>query len=173
MLHDVFVPWEHVFVYRDIGLVNAQLFETGGRLLGNFQALVRFVVERQFAAGSPKAWRSSTTWPTCRRCRRSLAEDIAAFVCTLEAILAVAESAPSIRKVLMRAVKELPGGTIKAVPSSEKSFTSDETAGGCGRKGFTLQPSTSWKPGVFRSFNREECDRLEKACFSEYGLAAA
>ena len=51
VLRDVFVPWEHVFVHRDIGLVSAQFYETGAHVLANYQALVRFLVKMEFAVG--------------------------------------------------------------------------------------------------------------------------
>ena len=39
---NVFVPWEHVFVYKDIALTRASFFETAAHLLGNNQAQIRF-----------------------------------------------------------------------------------------------------------------------------------
>ncbi len=51
VLDDVLIPWEHVFVHRDIGLVSAQFHETGAHLMANYQALVRFLVKMEFASG--------------------------------------------------------------------------------------------------------------------------
>ena len=48
---DVFVPWEHVFVFRDLALVRAQFFETPAHVLGNHQAQVRLVAKTRFLAG--------------------------------------------------------------------------------------------------------------------------
>lgn len=48
---DVFVPWERVFVYRDINIVRAQFFETGAHMLGNSQAQIRFWTKLQFIVG--------------------------------------------------------------------------------------------------------------------------
>src|SRR4030095_3546175 len=48
---DVFVPWEQVFVYRDVGLVNAQFHESPSHTLANFHACVRFNVRLEFMAG--------------------------------------------------------------------------------------------------------------------------
>jgi 4-hydroxyphenylacetate 3-monooxygenase len=47
----VFVPWERVFVYRDIALTQAQFYETPAHVLGNHQAQVRFASKAQFLAG--------------------------------------------------------------------------------------------------------------------------
>src|SRR2546430_10383314 len=48
---DVFVPWEQVFVYRRVDLVNAQFHETPSHTMANFQSLVRFGVKLEFMAG--------------------------------------------------------------------------------------------------------------------------
>jgi 4-hydroxyphenylacetate 3-monooxygenase len=45
------VPWEHVFVYRDIVTTRAQWFETPAHILGNSQAQVRLAVKTKFIAG--------------------------------------------------------------------------------------------------------------------------
>ena len=47
----VFVPWERVFVYRDVALTQAQFYETPAHVLGNHQAQVRFASKAQFLAG--------------------------------------------------------------------------------------------------------------------------
>lgn len=47
----VFVPWERVFVDRDVDGVRRQFFGTGAHVLGNWQAQIRFVVKLQFLAG--------------------------------------------------------------------------------------------------------------------------
>jgi 4-hydroxyphenylacetate 3-monooxygenase len=51
VFEDVFVPWERVFVYRDVAGVRRQFFETGAHVLGNWQAQIRFSVKLQFLAG--------------------------------------------------------------------------------------------------------------------------
>jgi 4-hydroxyphenylacetate 3-monooxygenase len=48
---DVFVPWEHVFIYRDVDLVAAQWWETAAHVLGNHQAQVRFNTKLDFLTG--------------------------------------------------------------------------------------------------------------------------
>lgn len=48
---DVFVPWEQVFVYRDLDLVQAQWWETGAHLLGNNQAQIRYSTKLDFLVG--------------------------------------------------------------------------------------------------------------------------
>jgi 4-hydroxyphenylacetate 3-monooxygenase len=48
---EVFVPWEHVFVYKNIELCRAQFYETPAHMLGNNQAQIRYAVKMQFIAG--------------------------------------------------------------------------------------------------------------------------
>ncbi|MEC7303825.1 MAG: 4-hydroxyphenylacetate 3-hydroxylase N-terminal domain-containing protein, partial [Pseudomonadota bacterium] len=45
---NVFVPWEHIFVYKDTGLCRDQWFETPAHILGNNQAQIRFVTKLKF-----------------------------------------------------------------------------------------------------------------------------
>lgn len=47
----VFVPWERVFVYRDIALTAAQFYETPAHVVGNHQAQVRFWCKSRFLCG--------------------------------------------------------------------------------------------------------------------------
>jgi 4-hydroxyphenylacetate 3-monooxygenase len=47
----VFVPWERVFVYRNVALTYAQFFDTPAHVVGNHQAQVRFWTKAQFIAG--------------------------------------------------------------------------------------------------------------------------
>lgn len=48
---DVFVPWENIFVYRDLNIVRAQWFEAPAHILGNSQAQTRFTTKLQFLLG--------------------------------------------------------------------------------------------------------------------------
>ncbi|TDP97528.1 4-hydroxyphenylacetate 3-hydroxylase family protein [Labedaea rhizosphaerae] len=48
---DVFIPWENVFVFKDVAGLHKQLFETGAHLLGNWQAQIRFATKLRFLAG--------------------------------------------------------------------------------------------------------------------------
>ncbi len=51
VFEDVFVPWERVFVHRDVPGVRAQFFETPAHVLGNAQAQIRLIVKTKFLAG--------------------------------------------------------------------------------------------------------------------------
>ena len=48
---DVFVPWENVFVYRDVDQVRRQFFETAAHVLGNTQAQIRLITKMKFILG--------------------------------------------------------------------------------------------------------------------------
>lgn len=51
---DVFIPWEHVFVYRDRAIAAAQWNETPAHLLGNNQAQIRMATKLDFLTGLAK-----------------------------------------------------------------------------------------------------------------------
>ena len=48
---DVFIPWEQVFVYRDVERLRAQFFTTPAHVLGNNQAQIRLTAKLQFLIG--------------------------------------------------------------------------------------------------------------------------
>jgi 4-hydroxyphenylacetate 3-monooxygenase len=48
---EVFVPWEHVFIYKNIELCRAQFYESPAHMLGNNQAQIRYAVKMKFIAG--------------------------------------------------------------------------------------------------------------------------
>jgi 4-hydroxyphenylacetate 3-monooxygenase len=48
---NVFVPWEHVFIYRNIELTRDQWSKTPSHVYGNHQAQVRYVVKLRFMLG--------------------------------------------------------------------------------------------------------------------------
>ncbi|MDD7942835.1 4-hydroxyphenylacetate 3-hydroxylase N-terminal domain-containing protein [Actinomycetospora lutea] len=51
VLDDVLVPWERVFVDRDVAGLRRQFFDTGAHQLGNWQAQIRLAVKMEFLAG--------------------------------------------------------------------------------------------------------------------------
>jgi len=149
VLDDVFVPWEQVFIYRNVGLVNAQFHDTPSHTLANFQSLVRFSVKLEFLAGlgiKLADVQNATAQPAVQA---ALGGDIAALAATFEALVHAAERFPLLRDGvarphpqyiyagmslqrrlivdMMRALRELAGGAFQAVPSSEASFTGAET----------------------------------------------
>ena len=51
---DVFVPWERVFVYKNVDVARAQWFEAPAHIMGNNQAQVRYMVKLRFLLGLAK-----------------------------------------------------------------------------------------------------------------------
>lgn len=51
VFEDVFVPWENVFVYRDVQLVREQFYKTPAHVLGNNQAQTRLATKLKFLIG--------------------------------------------------------------------------------------------------------------------------
>ena len=149
VLDDVFVPWEQVFIYRNVGLVNAQFHDTPSHTLANFQSLVRFTVKLEFLAGLGIKLADIQNAAGQPAVQAALGGDIAALAATFEALVHAAERFPlmkdgvarphpqyiyagmSLQRRLivdmMRALRELAGGAFQAVPSSEASFTGAET----------------------------------------------
>jgi len=146
---DVFVPWEQVFIYRDVGLVNAQFHESPSHTLANFQSLVRFTVKVEFMAGLALKLLEVHAADRKPEAQAALGGEIAALGATFEAIVQAAERNPLIldgvarphpqyiyagmslqRRVIvdmLRAIRELAGGAFQQLPSSEASFTSPQT----------------------------------------------
>jgi 4-hydroxyphenylacetate 3-monooxygenase len=51
VFENVFVPWEHVFIYRNLELTRDQWIKTPSHSLGNHQAQVRYVTKLRFMVG--------------------------------------------------------------------------------------------------------------------------
>ena len=146
---DVFVPWENVFVYRDIHTVNAQWNETGAHTLGNYQALCRFLVKLNFAAGLTKKLTELHGVDKLPAVQNQLGHGVGTIATMMEAFVLAAENTPTVGENLttpsdlflytamnvqrqeivefMRSMRELAGGACIALPSSERAFLSDET----------------------------------------------
>ena len=149
VLDDVLIPWEHVFVHRDIGLVSAQFHETGAHLLANYQALVRFLVKMEFASGLAIELADAHGISAIPPVQAQMGGEIAAFCAALEALVLGAETRPEVRGDLvlpaakfiypamslqrrwivdlMRVLRELGGGGFIALPTA-RSFEAPETA---------------------------------------------
>jgi 4-hydroxyphenylacetate 3-monooxygenase len=149
VLDDVFVPWEHVLIYRDVHLVNRQFHDTPSHTLANFQSLVRFGVKLEFLAGLAMKLVELHRGEGQAGVQAQLGGEIAAHCAAFDALVHAAQRFPLIengvarphpqyiyagmslqRRLivdLMRAVRELAGGAFQAVPSSEASFAGAES----------------------------------------------
>jgi 4-hydroxyphenylacetate 3-monooxygenase len=147
---DVLVPWEHVFIHRNVDVVNAQWHDTAAHTLVNFHALVRFAVKLEFVAGLALKLTELHGIHALPAVQAQLGAEIALLGAQIEALAHAAETLPLVANGvarpnplyiyaamnlqrrhapdLMRTLRELAGGAFIAVPSSERAFVGDETA---------------------------------------------
>ncbi len=140
----VFVPWERVFVYRDVALTRAQFYDTPAHLLGNFQAQIRFAAKAEFLAGLALRIAESMGIEGLRETQTALGE--LASYCGMAAGLVVAAEhacehdphgfvAPNPRylyannwlqatyyQTMLTYLRELSGGALLQVPSSYRDY---------------------------------------------------
>src|SRR5215470_1221728 len=146
----VFVPWERVFVYRDVALTRAQFYETPAHLLGNHQAQVRFASKAQFLAGLAMRIAESIGVESAPQTVTMLGE--LASYCAMAAGLVVASETECVRdprgfvspnasylyannwlqatyyQTMLTYLRELAGGGLLQVPSSYKDYLNPEIA---------------------------------------------
>jgi 4-hydroxyphenylacetate 3-monooxygenase len=60
VLEDCFVPWEHVFIHRNLEAVRDQWWKTPSHLYGNHQAQARYATKLRFLAGLAKRMNEAT-----------------------------------------------------------------------------------------------------------------
>jgi len=148
---DVFVPWEHVFVYRDLALTRAQFFETAAHLLGNHQAQVRFSVKLTFLVGLAHRVAEMNGSLAIPAVQGALGE-LAAHAAMVRALVLAQEGAPVIDEdgvarpnpqalyanmtlqgdiyaAVCHKIRDLCGGGLIQLPSSYRDFGSPEIAG--------------------------------------------
>ena len=93
---DVFVPWEQVFIYRNVDLVNAQFHESPSHTTANFQALVRFGVKLELMAGLAMRLAEIQKAEGDAGIQAALGGDIAALCAAFDALVKAAERFPLI-----------------------------------------------------------------------------
>ncbi|QRP47084.1 4-hydroxyphenylacetate 3-hydroxylase family protein [Amycolatopsis sp. FDAARGOS 1241] len=149
VFEDVFVPWERVFVYRDVAGVRRQFFETGAHVLGNWQAQIRFSVKLQFLAGLARKVAAVNGVDKFPGVVEKLGE-LASLVSLVESAVLAAEYTaapddagfwrPGSRALygamgmqselyprVLGILRDLVGGGVLQVPSSVEDMTSPET----------------------------------------------
>jgi 4-hydroxyphenylacetate 3-monooxygenase len=147
---DVFVPWEQVFVYRDVALVRAQFFDTPAHVLGNHQAQVRLVAKTKFLAGLALLIARANGVDKLPAVMTQLGE-VASLAAVVEGMVLASETAaltnerghvlPHPRFLygamglqaqlyprMVHLVRELAGGGLLQVPSSVHEFANPDTA---------------------------------------------
>jgi 4-hydroxyphenylacetate 3-monooxygenase len=146
---DVFVPWEHVFIHKNVELVTAQFHESPAHTTANFQSLVRFGVKLELMAGLAVKLVELGRGEGDPSTQATLGGEIAALCAAFDALVKAAECFPLIsegyarphpqyiyagmglqRRLIVdmyRTVRELAGGAFQTLPSSESSFLSPDT----------------------------------------------
>jgi 4-hydroxyphenylacetate 3-monooxygenase len=150
VLDDVFVPWEHVFVYRNIALCRDQWWRTPAHVYGNNQAQIRYAVKLRFLLGLAKRLCEITGSVSLPPVQIQLGE-MAALASIVENMVLAQEAAATIdedgvvwpsRQALYAVMalqselnpriidiaRELAGGAMIMLPSSIKDFENPETA---------------------------------------------
>ncbi|MEV4096549.1 4-hydroxyphenylacetate 3-hydroxylase family protein [Streptosporangium saharense] len=146
---DVFVPWERVFVYRDVAGLRRQFFDTGAHVLGNWQAQIRFSVKLRFLAGLARKVAAVNGVDRFPGVVEKLGE-LASLVSLVESAVLAAEYTaapdeqglwrPGARALygamglqtelyprVLAILRDLVGGGVLQVPSSAADMTSEET----------------------------------------------
>lgn len=150
VFRDVFVPWEDVFVYRDIGLTHAQWHETPAHVLGNNQAQIRLASKVKFLAGLGRKITQVNGTDKIPSVQWQLGE-LASWASLVEGMVLASEASaiktsngafiPNPRFLygamglqaelypkIIQLVRELAGGGVLQVPASVHELTNPDTA---------------------------------------------
>jgi len=146
---NVFVPWERVFIYRNLELVRDQWWKTPAHLYGNHQAQVRYVTKLRFMAGLAQRM-NEMTGNAAQPPVQVMMGELASWVSVYESLLLAHESnAPIENGVLwpsritlysamalqselngrmLEIIRDLAGSAFITLPSSEADFGNPEVA---------------------------------------------
>jgi 4-hydroxyphenylacetate 3-monooxygenase len=141
---DVFVPWDDVFVYRNIELTNAQFNRCAAHSLGNTQAQIRFATKLRFYAGLAHRIAEGSGTIADPKTKLRLGELAArckipeTFVTAAETqsyvdefgvvnpdhatLYAAMSLQPRLMNDVLYAIREMSGGAVIQLPSSFASF---------------------------------------------------
>jgi len=147
---NVFVPWERVFIYRNVDISRDQWWKTPSHLYGNHQAQVRYVTKLRFMIGIAQRMNEMTgnvSNPTVQIMMGELAALVSAYETMLLAHEAMATidqdgvlwpsksalySAMALQSELngrmLEIIRELTGAAMITLPSSLRDFESEQTA---------------------------------------------
>lgn len=150
VLKDVFVPWEKVFIYRNLEICRDQWWKTPSHAYGNLQAQARYATKLRFMIGLVKRMNEMTGNEAHPQVQVQMGE-MAAMVQLVESMLEAQETKASIdakgvvwpcKKTLYSVmalqsefnprmvdmIRELTGAAMISLPSSLKDFENPETA---------------------------------------------
>lgn len=146
---DVLVPWDRVFVDRDVAGLRRQFFDTGAHILGNSQAQIRFVAKLQFVLGLARKMAAVNEVDQIPAVQEKLG-DLASIASLVESAVLAAEyqSAPDENGMwrpaaralygamglqaelyprVLATVRDLAGGGVLQLPASVKDMTNPVT----------------------------------------------
>jgi 4-hydroxyphenylacetate 3-monooxygenase len=147
---NVFVPWEHVFIYRNLEICRDQWWKTPAHLYGNHQAQARYVTKLRFMIGLAKRLNEMTGNDTNPAVGTAMGE-LAALVSVYENMLLAHEvtatvdadgvlwpsrttlySAMALQSELngrmLEIIRELAGSAMITLPSSLHDFDKPDAA---------------------------------------------
>ncbi len=149
-LDNVFVPWERVFIYRDIALCRDQWRHTPSHSYGNYQAQIRYATKLRFLLGVMKYHCEITGVDQIPASQAQLGE-MAALASVVEMMVEAQETRATVEdgvvwpsRVALYAVmalqadlnpriidlaRDLSGGAMIMLPSSRLDYDNPETAG--------------------------------------------
>jgi 4-hydroxyphenylacetate 3-monooxygenase len=146
---NVFVPWEHVFIYRNIEVSRDQWWKTTSHLLGNHQAQVRYVTKLRFMVGLAQRM-NEMTGNAAQPPVQIMMGELAAFASIYESLLLAHETVAKVENGVLwpskttlysamamqsefngrmiEIIRELAGGAFIMLPSSLADLESPLTA---------------------------------------------
>lgn len=147
VLDDVFIPWEHVFIYRNTAVCRDQWWKTPAHLYGNHQAQTRYVIKLRFMIGLAKRINEATGNDQHQAVQISMGE-LASLVSIVENMLLSQETVATIdngvlwpsktalysvmalqselNSRMLEIIREITGAAMVTLPSSAADFESPE-----------------------------------------------
>jgi 4-hydroxyphenylacetate 3-monooxygenase len=168
VLDDVFVPWERVFIYRNIEICRDQWWKTPAHMYGNFQAQVRYMTKLRFLLGLAKRLNEMTGTDALPPVQQQMGE-LAALASIVELMVDAGEngatidadgvvwpSKPALYSIMalqselnpriIDIVRDLAGGAMIMLPSSEKDHEAPGLAADLDR--YVTSPGTTSRERV-------------------------
>jgi 4-hydroxyphenylacetate 3-monooxygenase len=146
---NVFVPWERVFIYRNIAICRDQWWKTPSHLYGNHQAQVRYVTKLRFMMGLAKRM-NEMTGNEANPAVTIMMGELAALASIFETMLVAHETAATIEEGvlwpsrtalyaamalqsefngrMLETIRELAGSAFITLPSSLRDFDNPQIA---------------------------------------------
>jgi 4-hydroxyphenylacetate 3-monooxygenase len=149
VLDDVFVPWEHVFIFRNLAVCRDQWWKTPSHLYGNHQAQTRYATKLRLMIGLAKRINELTGNDANTAVQIQMGE-LASLVSIIETMLLAQEAVATIDENgilwpsrtalysvmalqselnarMIEIIRELTGAAMITLPSSLADFENEET----------------------------------------------